>query len=164
MWRFDRARAVGTRSLAVPKRDHANAREGRLRPGALGALLALMIPPGFASHRLTTVIDWRIIAGYGALLFAITYRYYRHDKRQAESGGWRTPESTLHLCEVMGGWPAAFVAQRVLRHKITKRGYQATFWVIVLTHEYFAIDFLQGWRWTPQVLRLLERAAAMAVS
>lgn len=162
--RFDRRLSADAPLIEVRKRDYPKLSKGRLSVAALGALLILLLPPSFALHRLAAVVDWRIIAGYCALLFATTFLYYRHDKRQAEGGGRRTPESTLHLCEVMGGWPAAFVAQRMLRHKITKRGYQVAFWIIVLTEEYFTVDFLQGWRWTLQAVLLLERASASALS
>ena len=123
---------------------------------ALGVLLVLLIPPGLAVREMAAVVEWRIIAGYCALVLVTTFLCYRHDKRQAEAGGWRTPEATLHFWEFVGGWPAAFVAQRVFRHKIAKRGYQIGFWAIVLSHEYLAIDFLQSWRWLQQGLRLFS--------
>ena len=31
---------------------------------------------------------------------------------------------TLHTLELIGGWPAAFLAQRWLRHKCSKRSFQ----------------------------------------
>ena len=38
-----------------------------------------------------------------------------------------TPEAMLHLLELLGGWPAAWLAQRVLRHKSRKERYQLAF-------------------------------------
>ena len=54
----------------------------------------------------------------------ITYGMYADDKQRAASGAWRVPESSLHLAELLGGWPGAFLAQRWLRHKCSKASYQ----------------------------------------
>lgn len=58
------------------------------------------------------------------------------------------PEGILHFFELIGGWPGAFVAQRRLRHKCSKPGYQAIFWLIVLMHQYAAFESYQGWKLT----------------
>jgi uncharacterized membrane protein YsdA (DUF1294 family) len=52
---------------------------------------------------------------------------YRVDKSAAQSGRWRTAESTLHVLALMGGWPGALVAQRVFRHKSRKPSFRAAF-------------------------------------
>jgi len=39
-------------------------------------------------------------------------------------GRWRTPETTLHLLELLGGWPAAWLTQHMLRHKSRKPGFR----------------------------------------
>ncbi len=44
---------------------------------------------------------------------------YRHDKRRAREGGWRTPESTLLLAALIAPFGAAF-AMRHYRHKTRK--------------------------------------------
>jgi uncharacterized membrane protein YsdA (DUF1294 family) len=44
------------------------------------------------------------------------------------------PESTLHLMELLGGWPGALAGQRVFRHKSRKRSYRITLWLIVVLH------------------------------
>lgn len=54
------------------------------------------------------------------------------DKHAARSGQWRIPESTLHLLELAGGWPGAFIAQRVTRHKTRKRSYRMAFRCMVV--------------------------------
>ena len=35
---------------------------------------------------------------------------------------------------LLGGWPAAWLAQQVLRHKTIKRSFQAMFWLTVLVN------------------------------
>jgi uncharacterized membrane protein YsdA (DUF1294 family)/cold shock CspA family protein len=66
------------------------------------------------------------------------------DKKYAIQADSRVPEATLHLLELFGGWPGSFVAQRVLRHKISKGRYQWVFWLIVLCHQLFALDLIWG--------------------
>ncbi|NJL23447.1 MAG: DUF1294 domain-containing protein, partial [Leptolyngbyaceae cyanobacterium SM1_3_5] len=55
---------------------------------------------------------------------------------------WRIQERRLHLCELMGGWIGAFVAQRILRHKISKSSYQRVFRAIVAIHNAFWLGWL----------------------
>ncbi|NCD25159.1 MAG: DUF1294 domain-containing protein [Deltaproteobacteria bacterium] len=57
---------------------------------------------------------------------------YARDKSAAENNQWRTPEKTLHLIALAGGWPGALVAQRVLRHKSRKQSFQIVFWITVI--------------------------------
>lgn len=57
----------------------------------------------------------------------ITYFAYSRDKRAAVEGGWRTPESTLHFLAILGGWPAALIAQSRLRHKSSKKNFRIFF-------------------------------------
>lgn len=70
---------------------------------------------------------WVAYAGLSLWCFA-TYAY---DKRQAQSGGWRTPESTLHTLALLGGWPGALLAQQWLRHKSSKAAFRTVFWFTV---------------------------------
>lgn len=68
-------------------------------------------------------------------LFAInllTFFLYWWDKICARRQAWRVPENILLLAGLVGGSPAGFIAQRLLRHKNRKRSFQVKFWVIVL--------------------------------
>ena len=56
---------------------------------------------------------------------------YGTDKFAAQSGASRTPERTLHVLALMGGWPGALVAQRVFRHKSRKPSFLFAFWATV---------------------------------
>lgn len=67
---------------------------------------------------------------------------YGIDKQRALAGQWRTPESTLHLLEALGGWPGALLAQQLYRHKTRKFEYQAVFWLIVIAHQALWLDWL----------------------
>lgn len=66
-----------------------------------------------------------------AALNLLTFALYARDKHAARTGQWRTPENTLHLLSLLGGWPAAWVAQRVLRHKTSKASFQVMYWLTV---------------------------------
>ncbi|MEA3189075.1 MAG: hypothetical protein QOD99_2905, partial [Chthoniobacter sp.] len=97
---------------------------GNLSVAAMILLTALLLFPALAGWRLARSFDLRFIFGYLVSISALTFGLYWHDKRRAQADGWRTPESTLHLVELLGGWPAAFLAQRTFRHKISKTRYQ----------------------------------------
>jgi uncharacterized membrane protein YsdA (DUF1294 family) len=72
-----------------------------------------------------------ILALYlGASIAAIVA--YARDKAAAREDRWRTPESTLHLIGLVGGWPGALFAQRVLRHKSSKTEFQRVYWATVV--------------------------------
>ena len=64
----------------------------------------------------------------------VAFALYAADKRRAARRQWRISEATLHLVELLGGWPGALVAQHALRHKRQKRRYLAIFWLIVAGH------------------------------
>lgn len=59
---------------------------------------------------------------------AVAFFAYAFDKSAARNGQWRIQESTLHFFAVVGGWPGALAAQRLLRHKSKKQSFQIVFW------------------------------------
>ena len=122
-------------------------------------VLAVLLPmPVYAAHRLGVKPVW--LGTYVVVINALTYWAYAIDKRRAKEGQWRIPEAQLHLLEVLGGWPGAFLAQRRLRHKFYKGSYQAIFWCIVLAHQFAAYDSFQDWRCSRAVAGWVERGAS----
>jgi uncharacterized membrane protein YsdA (DUF1294 family) len=107
-----------------------------------------------AIGRLPQTVDLRYVWGYALFISIVTYLHYWHDKRRALFGGWRTSELTLHVNELLGGWPGAFLAQRVLRHKNAKTSFQVKYWLIVALHQFVAFDFIQGWPYSRKALSL----------
>src|SRR5690606_27531583 len=76
-------------------------------------------------------LSWLVVAWY-VILGVITYSMYAKDKAAAQSGDWRTPESTLHLLSTLGGWVGAMVAQTYLRHKLQKPEFRITYYLTVI--------------------------------
>ena len=112
-------------------------------PGPRKYLLAQLLLPTLivlpAVALLRTGWDWHWFLGYALFVNLLTYGAYAWDKRRASSGGWRVAEFQLHLLELLGGWPAAWVAQGRLRHKNAKRSYQVVFWLIVIAYQAAAL-------------------------
>ncbi len=73
-----------------------------------------------------------LVAGLYAVLSIVAFGAYALDKSAAIAKRWRTPENTLHLLGLAGGWPGALLAQQLLRHKTSKSGFIAAFWCTVL--------------------------------
>lgn len=70
---------------------------------------------------------------YGVLSL-ITYIAYAWDKRAARRGDRRIAERTLHLLDLIGGWPGGWLAQKVLRHKSVKRSFRRIFRLTVFVN------------------------------
>jgi uncharacterized membrane protein YsdA (DUF1294 family) len=79
-----------------------------------------------------TPISWILLAYAGASVAA--FLAYGLDKRAAVRGRRRIPEATLHLLELLGGFPGALLAQRAFRHKRAKARYMVVFGLIVAVH------------------------------
>lgn len=120
---------LSLRGLARPRSHRRGFRGGALVAwvGALGFLGFLF----FGSQR----GQWPVyvVYAYGAMS-VLTFLAYWSDKKKANVGHWRTPERTLHMLELLGGWPGALVAQWQIGHKNRKGSYQWVFWLIVLIH------------------------------
>lgn len=106
------------------------------------ASVVLCAAPLLGSMQLLLTHQWLWAIVLYPVLSLLTLVLYRHDKQRAMAGGPRTPEKTLHLLELLGGWPGALVAQQVYRHKTRKVEYQLVFWLIVLAHQALWLDWL----------------------
>lgn len=123
-----RLRAVSAEPVLVAERA-----EPPVRPTsvvvAIGSILA------FATLFFVAHVRWQVpwtIAGFYLLLSILTFALYAADKRAAQANRWRTPENTLLLVGLVGGWPGAAVAQQVLRHKTKKLSFRTRFWSTVI--------------------------------
>jgi uncharacterized membrane protein YsdA (DUF1294 family) len=70
------------------------------------------------------------VAAY-ALASLACFGAYAQDKSAARAGRRRTPERSLLLLGLVGGWPGGLLAQRCLRHKTAKASFQFKFWISV---------------------------------
>ena len=92
-----------------------------------------------------------ILLGAYGLLSLLAFAMYKKDKSAAEWDEWRTPESTLHLISLVGGWPGALLAQNTLRHKSSKVSFRVVYWITVLLNCGILVWFL-----TPKGAKALE--------
>ncbi|MEK6199883.1 MAG: cold shock and DUF1294 domain-containing protein [Psychrobacter sp.] len=88
-------------------------------------------------------LSWLVVAWYAALGI-ITYAMYAKDKAAAQSGDWRTSESTLHLLSALGGWVGAMVAQTYLRHKSQKAEFRLAYYLTVIINMAGLLFVLSG--------------------
>jgi uncharacterized membrane protein YsdA (DUF1294 family) len=146
--------AVGDAIRFIPGEDArgrtcaTNARHvnggGRITVLNLLVTAGLLAVPVIALQR--RAADFRWVGAYVLLVSSLAYWAYALDKRRARAKEWRLSEAGLHLLELLGGWPGAFLAQRRLRHKCSKLDHQVIFWLTVLLYQAAAFDSLQNWR------------------
>lgn len=123
-----RSRASQVRYLSAPPAARAS---------VTGAPMALATATLFFTVLVGLVVldDLPIVllAAYG-LLSALAFQLYRADKSAAQQGKRRTPESTLHLIDLAGGWRGALLARQVFRHKTIKQPFRTIFWATVIAN------------------------------
>jgi len=75
---------------------------------------------------------WLAVLVLYAAASPLCFLIYWLDKRAAERGAQRTPELTLLLIGLAGGWPGGLLAQQLFRHKTVKTSFLARYWLTVL--------------------------------
>ncbi len=135
------------RRAAAARPSAPRRRAGSRAPSGLGAawwlallLWAALLAIGLSTHRWPA---W-VLAALAALNLA-TFVAYWIDKRAAEAGLRRTPENTLHLFALLGGWPAARLAQQRLRHKSSKYEFLRVYTATVVAHSAVLAAWVAGW-------------------
>jgi len=86
-----------------------------------------------------------IAAALYAVASAVCFIAYARDKSAARQGRRRTPERTLLLLGLAGGWPGGLAAQQLLRHKSSKTSFLLKFWLTVLVHLAIVAALQAGW-------------------
>lgn len=152
----------GPRAMAVRPSGQPAARQGAARPAARPDTTRLARSEGLraatsrqpdgptASLALfwlalaleAALLGWCIAHGrlplvallVGLLLNLVTFWLYWHDKNAAQRQTWRVREDILHLAALAGGWPAAWWAQQLLRHKSRKPSFRSTYAATVAGH------------------------------
>lgn len=87
---------------------------------------------------------WVILTALVLINLATFYLYWR-DKDAAVNETQRTPEEQLHALAVIGGWPGAWFAQQILRHKTVKQPFRSIYWCTVAVN----IAALLAWIFWP---------------
>lgn len=127
----------------------AISRRGRSGPPSKGPLAGVVV----------LVLAWAATLAWGARageipmwvlgaavsINVMTVLMYALDKSAAQQGQGRTPESHLHLLSLAGGWPGAWFAQQLLRHKTAKASFRRTYWATVGLHCAALLAWASGW-------------------
>ena len=86
---------------------------------------------------LVVTLTWgtAVLLAFGYMAMSLVCGlFYMRDKAAAQENEWRTPESTLLMLGLVGGWPGAIVVQQMLRHKTSKVSFRVAFWLTVLVN------------------------------
>lgn len=126
-----RFNAIAVRSASAtqtvtskPKRPPFTAR----LPHVLLGVCALLCVLGLWIAKLIPEWTLPVIGG----MSVVALGFYLYDKGAAARGEQRTPENTLHLISLLGGWPGALIGQGLFRHKTSKSSFQVMFWLTVV--------------------------------
>lgn len=144
---LNRATNTKTKMSAKPKSAHS-----------LGTKLVIAFGTGLVILVLAKGLPVALLGVY-AVMSMVAFIVYAMDKSAAQQGRWRTKETTLHLLSLLGGWPGAYFAQVILRHKSSKKGFKIVYFGTVL----FNIGAL-GWLYTGAGRRLLNDTLAPLLS
>jgi uncharacterized membrane protein YsdA (DUF1294 family)/cold shock CspA family protein len=128
--RDDKGRPRAQQVEYVSARPRSLPGKGRLSPSLSFALAFLATVAALALAGRIPLAILFIYLGLSILTFGI----YAADKSAAQKGQWRTPEKTLQLLALAGGWPGALFAQRLLRHKSRKPSFQLAFRAAVIVN------------------------------
>lgn len=120
-----RATAVTFARDGRPRRHERS----RIPRTAMGIFALATVVVAFAAGLLPAEI-----AGAYLVLSFLSFLMYGNDKRAARADAWRTPEHTLHMFDLLGGWPGALIAQQTFHHKTIKQPFQLFFWVSVIAN------------------------------
>ncbi|MEL6104680.1 MAG: DUF1294 domain-containing protein [Planctomycetota bacterium] len=88
------------------------------------------------------------IGGYAAIVAiasCISFLAYGWDKFRAKRDRSRVPEKTLHLIDLVGGWPGGLLARRTFRHKTVKRSFVIVFWLTATLHVLAVVGAVYLW-------------------
>lgn len=111
-----------TTSKAQRWRDERDQRrQMQVALGLLGTWVLLwLIGIGFGRF------PWVVLTGVVLVNIATFFLYWRDQQVQNEGGAYWPPEH-LHAAAVLGGWPAAWLAQQALRHRLDDKPFQRLF-------------------------------------
>lgn len=107
----------------------------QIRSSSERGATTLLAIPSFVALYVFVELLWQpplVLAVIYVVLSFVTFLAYARDKSAAQRGTRRTPEGTLHMLALVGGWPGALIAQQFLRHKSRKPEFRSAFWGTVI--------------------------------
>jgi uncharacterized membrane protein YsdA (DUF1294 family)/cold shock CspA family protein len=126
-----------SRAEDTPPRRPRSQRQTTTSTGGRGLEAMLFVMAAYGGLLLWAVwaslLPWWIVPA-SFVLNLLTFWMYWVDKHAAQTSQWRTPENTLQFLALAGGWPGAWLAQQVLRHKSSKQSFQDDYWLMVISH------------------------------
>jgi uncharacterized membrane protein YsdA (DUF1294 family)/cold shock CspA family protein len=151
-----RGRPQGVNIAFVGDRPSSPAPATAPGPGVVALSFAFVFLAFVAGAVTVGKLPFLVLIAY-LLGSCVAYLAYVFDKAAALKGQWRTPESTLHLFSLVGGWPGAMLAQRTLRHKTQKQSFQVVYWVTVVVN-----CAGLGWLLSPLGMRIVKSVVGVA--
>lgn len=97
-----------------------------------GVLVAIGLSAVFGKLPLLVAMAYGIAS-------VVSYLMYALDKACATRGLRRTSEASLHMMDLLCGWPGGLIAQQHFRHKTIKTSFQTTFWLTVFANTGFMV-------------------------
>jgi uncharacterized membrane protein YsdA (DUF1294 family)/cold shock CspA family protein len=125
-----------------PPREAPRRRDGSRRPPppphvAIEMRAMALLVPAFIALLVWAAWTQRLpvpVVLAAPLVSVLAFYLYWRDKFAAQRHAWRTPEAVLHAASLAGGWPGAWLAQRLLRHKSAKESFRQVYWCTVALH------------------------------
>ena len=140
----------------VPVKGHRN--KGKETIQRLFTLILVVLFGAF----LFIIHKERLVPGVILYLYPImsiiAFTAYAKDKHAAQVGKWRTPENTLHILSILGGWPGAKMAQSFLRHKSQKISFRVAYWITVCINcaALYWLTTPEGASWIKSIMRNIK--------
>lgn len=119
------AKAVG-----FVDQERAERVRGSAFPRSIVGIVALAVAAGASADGFLPPV----LAGAYFVLSIFSFVAYMRDKSAAKRDAWRTPEGTLHMLDLLGGWPGGLIAQQRFHHKTLKQSFQFVFWLSVVAN------------------------------
>ena len=112
------------------------------------ALMFLLVVAGVVALNILPVhVLWLYLG-----MSLVTFVLYAVDKSAAKKGAYRTPEDTLHMLALLGGWPGALYAQQLLRHKSSKQSFRIVFWITLALNVAAFVYLVSGYgKWLVEI-------------
>jgi uncharacterized membrane protein YsdA (DUF1294 family) len=79
-----------------------------------------------------------------SVINVVTFLAFGFDKWRAGRSGRRTPELTLLMLAVMGGWPGGLLGMKLFRHKTAKGSFQFKYALALVP---FVAELWTWWHW-----------------